>query len=51
MCSSHICKQELAKTTKQVDVLKKQLESNLNKLKDVEGALQTNEEELENLQV
>jgi hypothetical protein len=51
VCFSHVCKQKLVKTRKQVEVLKKQLESNINKLKAVEATLQTNEEELEILQV
>jgi hypothetical protein len=51
MCSSHSCEQELIKIMKQVEVLKKELELNLNKIKTVKETLKTNEEELEILQV
>jgi hypothetical protein len=51
MCSSHGCEQELIEVRKQVGVLKKELELNLNKIKTVEETLNTKEEELEILQV
>jgi hypothetical protein len=51
MCSSHGCERELIEIRKQVEVLKKELELNLNKMKTVQETLRTNEEELEILQV
>jgi hypothetical protein len=51
MCFSYVCKQKLVKTRKQEEVLKKQLELNINKIKAVEGTLQINEDKLETLQV
>jgi hypothetical protein len=51
MCSSHGCEQELIEIRNQVEVLKKELELNLNKIKTVEETLKNNEQELEILQV
>jgi hypothetical protein len=52
ICSSHGYEQDITKIRKQVEeVLKKELEANLEKIKAVEAALQINQEELEILQV
>jgi hypothetical protein len=52
ICFSHGYEEEVTKICKQVDeVLMKELEANLQKIKAVEAALQINQEELETLQV
>lgn len=52
ICYSHGYEQKAIKIRKQVEeVLKKELEANLEKIKAVEAALQFNQEELEILQV